>query len=200
MEPIKKPLIKYVEKIIPQYKLVQEELKVPKVVEVPVEGISQKDLDLIKQYGAALSELYEKIKLIKNYKIQEEVLRVKVPEFEKKTIIEPEFIKKTITEKEYIKVQEEIKIPRLKEIPVEGISKEDLQLIREMVLSFKELKKELDALRHYKLKEEFIQTDKVIFKPKTVEIEKEQVNWIVSDVVIDSVEDLLKQLKAKKAK
>ena len=192
------PQIRYIETKIPKYKFVEEELRVPKIVEYEVESISRKDLELLKQYGVELDRLYERLQKLKNYKIIEEEIRIKQPVFEKQIIIDPQFVKKQVIEKEYTKVIEEIKIPKLKEIPLEGFAREDVLFLKDLVASARELKKELDGLRHYTLREETVTYEKPIYKAVVNEIDTERINWIIKDEVITNLEELAASLKKKR--
>jgi len=193
----KKNVVEYVTTKVPRYTFVDQEIKVPKLVEVPVEGISKNDLDLLKAYGRELKDIYTKLEQIKNYRIVTEDIRIKRPSFEDEIIKRPIFKDELIKVNRYVEKEKEIEIPVPVEIPVEVISREDLEFIKETIIAIRELMPELQKLRNYKIQEENLVVEKPIYKPKVVEIDSEKVNWIVSDKVIETIEDLLKELKRK---
>lgn len=73
------PVLKKKEIMFPEYKLVEKTIEVPRIIEKPVEGISSRDLNLIREYVEALKELKSFLESVKNYKIKEEIIRVEVP-------------------------------------------------------------------------------------------------------------------------
>lgn len=191
------PVIRYEETVIPKYVFKEKIMEIPVLVEKKVESISKDDLDLIRQYAKELDELFKKIREIKNYKITEEQIKIKNPVFIDTIVKNPVFHEEHVTIKKYKETEQEVKVPIFVEKRIETISDADLRLIKEMVIQLKNLSNELSTLRNYKIKEETYVIEKPIYKPKVVEIEQEKVNWVINDLVIETLDDLVSKLKKK---
>lgn len=193
-----KPVMREEEVIVPRYKFVDKIVEIPKLVEKPVDSVSKKDLELLKDYGRQAADLFEMLQKLKNYKIEEEIIRVQKPVFVDREIINPVFKNKELVVTEYRGVEKTFEIPKIVEKPVEGISEKDLELVRGYVQAVKELKTLLAGLKDYKIQEEIVRIERPVFREVVKEIQAEKVVWIVKDELIDTLEDLVKKIKKTK--
>ena len=190
----KKPIVKHEEVIVPIYKFIETSKEIRTLKEIPIEGFGKVEiLEFLSSMKNELSKLQEIVKGLVSYKIKEEIVTSQKVKFEdvkvKNPIIEDVRVKNAVVEDIKVKnaIPEYVKVPQVSQKDIDALSA--YKKLAEEVLS------RLKEIRDYKIKEEIIRKEQHVFVPKKIEVPSEKVVFHVKDEVIETLEELVKNLK-----
>lgn len=164
------------EEVVPKYVFKEVVKEIPKLQEVPIEGISKRDLEFIKEIGNELKKVYATLQAIRQYRIQEEVVRIP----------------------KYILIDKEVKVDKVsyKNVEVTNAIVKPVEVEKPV---YKEKVVEIPITKYIETVKEVVNAVvKDVIVKNAVPYDVEVQNVIIRDKVINTIQELVEHQKKQK--